>query len=173
MVRRVLTTALFAVLAGSALPVAAQDTTLGLGVGYVKPSDVDGTVWFTANVQFKVAENLVVEPEAGWWKKSASFPGILDVSIEDLNVGANILYGSPGESVRFTVGAGVGAHFLKGAVGILGFSDSETETKIGAHLLAGLEFGGSKSVRFFVNGRYDLVSDLNQFKIYGGVRFKL
>lgn len=173
MMRPVSAMALFALLAAGCLPAAAQDTTLGLGVGYVKPSDVDGTLWLTANVQFKVAENVVVEPEAGWWKKSASFPGIFDVSIEDFDAGANVLYRSPGEGVRFTVGAGVGAHFLKAKAGILGFSDSDTETKVGAHLLAGVEFGGAASVRFFVNGRYDLVSDLNQFKIYGGVRFKL
>ncbi|HEX9202604.1 MAG TPA: hypothetical protein VF964_01470, partial [Vicinamibacteria bacterium] len=64
-------------------------------------------------------------------------------------------------------------HFLQGAVGVLGFSDSDSSTKIGVHFLAGATFGHAKSAHFFVNARYDVVSDFNQFKLYGGVRFKL
>jgi hypothetical protein len=56
---------------------------------------------------------------------------------------------------------------------VLGFSASDSATKLGVHLLAGATFGRSASLRYFANARYDLVSDLNQFKLYGGVRFKL
>ena len=171
--RRILASFVLVAAAGGASPAWAQDRTFGLGVGYVKPSDVDGTIWFTANAQYKVAKDFVVEPELGFWKKTASFPGLLDVSIRDLDVGANALYTTVRKSRNISVGAGLGAHLLKGQVGVLGFSDSDSSTKIGVHLLAGVVFGHAKSMHFFANARYDLVSDLNQFKLYGGVRFKL
>ncbi len=168
--RRILASFVLVAAAGGASPAWAQDRTFGLGVGYVKPSDVDGTIWFTANAQYKVAKDFVVEPELGFWKKTASFPGLLDVSIRDLDVGANALYTTVRKSLNISVGAGLGAHLLKG---VLGSTDSDSSTKLGFHLLGGLVFGHAKSMHFFANARYDLVSDINQFKLYGGVRFKL
>ncbi|HKC12514.1 MAG TPA: outer membrane beta-barrel protein [Vicinamibacteria bacterium] len=173
--RRILATLVFLVLAGSASSLWAQDRSIGLGIGYVKPSNVDGTLWFTANAHFKLAERVVLEPELGYWTKTMSFAPILDISISDFNLGANVLYRPPSHnsSVRFSVGAGLGLHFLSGKAGVLGFTASDSATKLGVHLLAGATFGSSPSLRYFADARYDFVSDLNQFKIYGGVRFKL
>jgi hypothetical protein len=174
--RRMLATLVFLIVASSASSLWAQDfRSIGLGLGYVKPSNVDGTIWFTANAHIKLAEKTVLEPELGYWKKSMSFPPLLDVSISDFNLGANVLYRPPSHntSVRFSVGGGLGLHFLSGQAGVLGFSGSDSATKLGVHLLAGATFGRSASLRYFANARYDIVSDFNQFKIYGGVRFKL
>jgi hypothetical protein len=173
--RRILATLVFLIVASSVSSLWAQDRSIGLGLGYVKPSDVDGTIWFTANAHFKLAEKAVLEPELGYWKKSMSFPSLLDVSISDFNLGANVLYRPPSHnsSVRLSVGGGLGLHFLSGKAGVLGFSASDSATKLGVHLLAGATFGRSASLRYFANARYDFVSDLNQFKLYGGVRFKL
>ena len=152
----------------------AGETAIGIGAGYVDPADVGGTAWFTANVRFKVSHSIAIEPEVGYWKKSESIPSLLDVSIKDLNVGANVLFTAPvGSKVVVSLGGGVGAHFLKGAVGLLGFQDSESETKFGGQILSGLDFEASESIALFVNVRYDLVSDFNQFKAYGGIRFRL
>lgn len=162
---------LFLVAAGSA---SAGDVGIGLGAGYVDPSDVGGTFWLTGNVRFKVAESVAIEPEVGYWKKSESVPGLIDASVKDINVGANVLYLIPsGEKLLISLGGGVGAHFLKGAVGVLGFEESESETKFGGQLLAGLDFEVAANVALFANVRYDLVSDFNQFKAYGGIRFGL
>ena len=171
--RRILAAFVLVAAAGGASPAWAQDRTFGLGVGLVKPSDVDGTIWFTGNAQFKVAKDIVVEPEIGFWKKSASFLNVVEASIRDVDVGANVLYITTRKSVRLSVGAGLGMHFLTGQAGVLGLTDSDSSTKIGFHILAGLVFGQAKSMHFFANARYDLVSDINQFKLYGGVRFKL
>lgn len=150
----------------------AGETAVGLGAGYVDPSDIGGTAWFTGNVRFKVTESVAIEPEFGYWKKSESIPGLIDASVEDINVGANVLYLVPaGEKVLVSLGGGVGAHFLKGAVGVLGFEESDTETKFGGNIQAGLDFKVAENVALFANVRYDLVSDFNQFKVYGGVRF--
>ncbi len=168
--RRILAAFVLVAAAGGASPAWAQDRTFGLGVGFVKPKDVDGTIWFTGNAQFKVAKDIVVEPEIGFWKKTASVSGVVDVSIRDLDIGANALYTTVRKSLNISVGAGLGAHLLKG---VLGSTDSDSSTKLGFHLLGGLVFGHAKSMHFFANARYDLVSDINQFKLYGGVRFKL
>lgn len=150
----------------------AGETAVGLGAGYVDPSDIGGTAWFTGNVRIKVAESVAVEPEVGYWKKTESIPGLLDVSVEDINVGANVLYLVPaGDKVVASLGGGIGAHFLKGAVGALGFEESDTETKFGGNIQAGLDLKVAENVALFANARYDLVSDFNQFKVYGGVRF--
>jgi len=152
----------------------AGETAIGIGAGYVDPADVGGTAWFTGNVRFKVSDSIAIEPEVGYWKKSESVPGLVEVSIKDLNVGANVVYLAPvGNSVVVSLGGGVGAHFLKGAVGVLGFEESESETKFGGQVLAGLDFKIAENIALFTYVRYDLVSDFNQFKAYGGIRFKL
>jgi Outer membrane protein beta-barrel domain len=173
--RRMLATLVFLIVAGSASSLWAQDRSIGLGLGYVKPSNVDGTIWFTANAHFKLREKVVLEPELGYWRKSMSFPPLVDVSISDFNLGGNVLYRPPSHnsSVRFSVGGGLGLHFLSGKAAVLGFGASDSATKVGVHLLAGATFGQSPSLRYFANARYDVVSDFSQFKIYGGVRFKL
>ncbi len=153
----------------------AQDNSIGFGAGFVDPEVVDGTLWFTGNVRLKVANRLVLEPEVGYWSKSEKLPGIAEASIKDLNAGVNVLYvPTTSGSVEFAIGAGVGAHFLKGEVGVLDvFNESETETKLGIHLLASLGYKVTGGFGVFASVRYDLVSDINQFKVYAGVRFKI
>lgn len=153
----------------------AQDNSVGIGVGFVDPEVVDGTLWFTANAQIKVAHRLVIEPEVGYWSKSEKIPGLVEASIKDLNAGVNVLYvPTTTGSLLFGIGAGLGAHFLKGEVGVLDvFSESETETKFGVHLLGSLGYKVTEGFSVFGNVRYDLVSDINQLKLYAGVRFKI
>jgi hypothetical protein len=172
--RQVVVLSVLALALATTVSARAEGVRIGLGAGYVDPSDVGGTAFFTGNVRFDVARNVALEPEVGYWKKSESVPGLVDVSIKDLNFGVNVLYQFPTSgSLRFSAGAGLGAHVLKGAVGVLGFSESASETKLGGQLLAGLDLKVSSAVALFANARYDLVSDFNQFKVYGGVRFGL
>ncbi|HVR70414.1 MAG TPA: outer membrane beta-barrel protein [Vicinamibacteria bacterium] len=159
------------VLCAAPLAQAQEQASLGLGVGLVKPSDVDSTFWVTANYRFRLGDRLWLEPEAGYWKKGDDVPG-LDVSIEDLNFGLNAILAMPGGGIEPWVGAGVGLHLVKGVLGVGGFDSGETETKLGIHLLGGLDFGLADSFDLFAALRYDIVSDLGQFKAYGGLRYK-
>lgn len=153
----------------------AQDNSVGFGVGFVDPESIDGTLWFTGNVQFRIASHLVLEPELGYWSKSEKIPGLAEASIKDFNVGANLLYVPTTEgSLLFEIGAGVGAHFLKGEVGVLDvFSEAESETKLGVHLLGSIGYKVTSGFRIFGSARFDLVSDVNQLKLYAGVRFNI
>ena len=168
-------------LAPFAVPAHAQDqASLSLGAGYVAPNDVDSTFWVTANYRFRVANRILLEPEVGYWEKGDDVPGV-DVSIEDLNFGVNGIYeltGVGGEGFRPWLGAGVGLHRLKGVVDLdLDGDDDdddfdETDTELGVHLLGGADFGLSDTFDLYVAARFDIVSDINQFKVYGGVRYR-
>lgn len=159
-------------------PVQAQDQgSLSLGLGIVKPEDIDSTLWVTANYRFKLTGNLVLEPEAGIWKKTEG-EGDLEISLRDLNVGANLLYVSQMRKTSLWGGAGLGAHILKGTLALGGLgSESESETKLGVHLLGGLDYGLQDSLDLYGAVRYDLVSlegdsNLNQAKFYAGLRYR-
>ncbi len=146
---------------------------LGVGVGYVKPEDVDGTFWLVANGRYKFASNLAVEPEIGYWRRSEGVPGLFEVSLSDFSVGGHVLLLLPAaDRLQVFVGGGPGVHFLRGAVGFFGLEASETETKFGVHLLGGVEADVAESLAVFGAGHFDLVSEANQFKVYGGLRYK-
>jgi opacity protein-like surface antigen len=162
-----------AVLLAAPAAQAQEQASLGFGVGLVKPSDVDSTFWVTANYRFRITDQLSLEPEVGYWKKSDDVPGV-DVSIEDLNFGANAILAFPsrGGGLEPWVGAGLGLHRLKGVVGVGDVDIDETESELGVHLLGGVDFGLSETFDLFAAARYDIVSELNQFKAYGGLRYK-
>ena len=157
----------------------AQDqASLSLGVGYVAPNDVDSTFWVTANYRFRIADRFLLEPEVGYWEKGDDVPGV-DVSIEDLNFGVNgilELGRAGGTGFRPWAGAGVGLHRLKGVVDLDDDDDDEdfdeTDTELGIHLLGGADFGLTDTFDVYGAVRFDIVSDLNQFKVYGGVRYR-
>ena len=158
----------------------AQDqASLSLGAGYVAPSDIDSTFWVTANYRFRIANRVLLEPEVGYWEKDADVPGA-DVSIEDLNFGVNGIFelgSAGGTGLRPWAGAGLGLHLVRGVVDLDDDGDDEegfdeTDTELGIHLLGGLDFGLSESFDLYAAVRYDFVSDLNQFKAYGGIRYR-
>lgn len=165
--RRVALCSLFVLLLASSLR--AEGPSLGLGAGFVNAaSSIGSAPWFTANVRFAVAKNVAVEPEVGFWSKSESYLGLADVSFRDINVGATALYLVPSnDKLHFVVGAGIGAHMVKGAVGILGFEASDTSTEFGPHVLGGLEYQVADAVRVFANARYVLAAVRNRGNLTG------
>lgn len=146
---------------------------LGVGLGLVDASNVGSTLWLTANVRFALSERVSLEPEIGFWSKSDAFLGV-DVSIKDFNVGANAVYRIPKDKVTFHVGGGVGLHNLTGKIGVLDlFEESDSETKLGLQVLGGVEYRASDAVALYGRVRLDLISDVNQTKLYAGIRFGL
>lgn len=156
---------------------AGEQGSLGIGIGIVKPKDIDSTLWFTANFRIKVTNHLVIEPEAGIWKKTEKAFGV-EASLQDLSFGGNVLLVSGGDPLKIWGGGGLGAHLIKGTLGIGGLgSASETETKLGIHLLGGVDYKVSNTLDLYGAGRYDIVDlgdddNLNELKFYGGLRFK-
>ena len=162
----------------AALPLHAQEQgSLSLGLGIVSPSDIDSTLWVTANYRFNLTNSLVLEPEVGIWKKDEG-EGDVEVSLRDLNFGANLLYVSRMTKAKLWGGAGLGAHLIKGTLGIAGAgSAEESDTRLGFHILGGVDYEIASSADLYGAVRYDLVSlegdeSLNQAKFYAGVRWR-
>ena len=156
----------------------AQDqASLSLGAGYVDPENSDGSaLWVTANYRFRIANRLLLEPEVGYWEKDGDLP-TFDVSVEDLNFGINALYALADSDAGLVpwAGAGVGLHLVKGVADFDEDGDDDaggTDTRFGIHLLGGADFVLTDTFALYAAARYDFVSDLNQFKVYGGVRYR-
>jgi hypothetical protein len=164
---------------------AAEPGQFGVGLGFVHASDVEdgGSAWFTANYRVEMRPHLVIEPELGYWKKSEGDPDLVQLGIRDLNVGVHAIFRPEMDGpLRLWMGAGPGVHLVKVYASLLGFSDSETRTKPALHFLGGLDYELNESLVAFGSVRYDVVgqlsletendTSLNQFKLYGGVRFR-
>ena len=159
-----LTLSLVALLAGPAAH--AQDqASLGFGLGIVKPSDIDSTLFVTANYRFRIGDRLMLEPEVGYWKKGED-----PFKVDDLNLGVSAILRFPDRSLTPWVGGGLGLHMIDGVA-------ADTETKLGFQVLGGLDYRLTDVLDLFGSARYDLVGlegegDLNQFKVYGGLRYR-
>jgi hypothetical protein len=144
------------------------------GVGLVDPNGAGSALWLTANVRRAAGDHVVIEPEAGYWSRKDSSPGV-DNSISDASLGVNVLYRICGKSLRSATrvfaGAGVGVHLVQSKAAVAGYDDvEETEVKQGMHLLATADHRIGGALRVFISVRSDLVADLYQSKIYGGIR---
>jgi outer membrane protein with beta-barrel domain len=174
MTRRLILMTLTAVLLAVPGVRAEEQASLGFGIGLVRPTDVDSTYWVTANYRFRVTDRVSVEPEVGFWSKSNDVPGF-DVTVEDLSFGANAILewgGSGSGDLQPWVGAGLGLHRLKGVADVGDVELGGTQSKLGVHLLGGADYGLSETFDVFAAARYDIVSHANQFKLYGGLRYK-
>ncbi len=102
-----LVTAAFLIL-GREVP--ALESSVGVGVGYVKANGVDATLVFNGVFRFHLSKIFALEPEVSYWSKSQSVLGVT-ASIEDLQFGVNALavFGA-GRSVEVFGGGGGGLH---------------------------------------------------------------
>jgi opacity protein-like surface antigen len=154
-------------------------SSLGIGLGAVDPEGVETTLWLTANYRFHLSRRFALEPEVGYWKKSEQALGITG-SVKDLNFGITALgVFEASRRVDLFVGAGAGIHNITGDIGIAGQgSVSDSITRMGTHVLGGVDLAASNSLRVFLNVRHDLVlveddePELDQTKFYGGFRFR-
>ena len=151
------------------------------GAGYINPKDVDGTVHFTGGFRLNVTEALSVEPEFGYWKKSAGVEDFLRVGLSDATVSANLVFRpAMNGPVGVYLGGGPALHLVKFSASVVGISDSETKTCFGGQAFVGADFKLSRPVWLFATARYDIVSkanwsdaleaDVSGFKVYGGIR---
>jgi opacity protein-like surface antigen len=161
--------------------VRAQGTSLGVGVGYVKASRVDATLVFSGDLRFHLSRGFAFEPELSYWKKSQTTGGIT-VSVDDLEFGINALLVLPaGRNFQLFAGAGAAFHHITGSLGILRLPGvSNSITKGGLDLQAGIDLKVSGQVSFFLLARHDWVlgldgadpGRLDQTKLVGGFRMR-
>ncbi len=181
MKQRVVTFMISAVLVAAGGEARALDSSLGVGLGYVKPKLLDATLWFTGDFRFQVFKGVFLAPEFGYWKKSTSVAQVT-VSSEDLQFGIDaILVLRTGGTVELFAGGGGGMHHLTGdlaARGITAVSNSATQP--GLNVQGGIDIRAGDQLSFFVAARYDWVLHLeatdphllNQSKFFGGFRLR-
>jgi opacity protein-like surface antigen len=142
-------------------------------IGYVNPEQTGGTVGFGAVADMgTLTPALGLELEILYWSKSKG-PSDREITWRDLVLSAHARYRFllPGSAVKPYMGGGIGPHFVKHESEQS--SQSETDTKFGLHLLAGVEYKISPKVVLFGEWRYAIVSDLNQFAIFAGAKYQL
>jgi opacity protein-like surface antigen len=147
----------------------AKDLSLGLGAGVVDPQGVRTAPWFTANLRWALSKRVVIEPEAGYWKKSETSADLTS-SVRDVSGGVNVLYRAPRKGATWFAGAGVGLHLVRSEFALGAVSDTDTQLKSALHLIAGLELDLGGALALFGAVRYDTVSDVQQNKVYAGIR---
>jgi len=146
---------------------------VGAFLGYVNPEHVDATLGFGAVVDMgTLTPMLGLDLEILYWSKSEG-PSDRKISWRDIVLCAHARYrfSLPGSPVKPYMGGGIGPHFVKHENEQSG--KSETDTKFGLHLLAGAEYEVSPKVAIFGEWRYAIVSDINQFAIFAGAKYKL
>jgi len=152
---------------------------VGAFAGYIKPENIDGTIGFGAVVDMgTLVPMLGLELEGLYWSKSKG-PSDSEWRWRDITLSAHVKYRfpMPTSPVKPYAGGGIGAHFVKAEHEWTHLDQthtaSDTDTKFGLHLLGGGEYEATPQVNVFAEVRFSLVSDFNQFSIFGGAKFKL
>ncbi|HEX7077120.1 MAG TPA: hypothetical protein VF363_01730 [Candidatus Eisenbacteria bacterium] len=158
---------------------------LGVGVGYVDPDNVDGTLGFGAFADLGTfATNWHLEPQIGYWSKSQGAFGY-DATIRDLSFGSRANYMFPVSSRKFQpyAGAGLGLHFVTAKVStpaqdmgtfiIPAMTASDTSTKLGLDMGGGFVTPLSAKTDLTGDLWYTAVSDVGHFSLKLGVAMKL
>ena len=165
-------------------PAEAQDFSIGVGAGFVKPEDVDASPLIMGTIRVQALPWLVVEPEVSYWRNTSDEDGCIpdlevcfgtEARISDLTTGVNVLLIRSSGRVRPWGAVGIGAHFLETEVTFddLGQTGSTSQTEFGTHLLGGVDVNLTDRLVWYAAGRYDTVidQDIQQFKAYGEIRF--
>jgi hypothetical protein len=158
----------------------ASESSLGIGLGYVKAQEIDSTVWFNADFRFHVSRSFAFAPEVGYWKKSVGVLGV-NASVRDLQFGVNALVVlHPTRDLVIFGGGGAAVHDIAGDLSVLGISIADSAAKGGLDVLGGIELRAGGALSFFLAARHDWLLSLrgdkprrlDQTKFYGGFRLR-
>ncbi|MCS7313540.1 MAG: porin family protein, partial [Acidobacteria bacterium] len=124
---------------------------LSIGVGMADPTDpgTSGGLLAVVGFRYPLTPWLAVEPEVGYWERSARTDVWVSDVFSDFNIGLRGLLTAPvGRTLGFYAGVGVDVHVLTGEFRVTGFPTAEeTQTRTGFHILGGTEFYLGRDVR--------------------------
>jgi len=124
----------------------------------------------------ELSEDLELMPFALYWTAGYDEFG-LDFSLSNIQIGGDVHYFLPNIEGLY-VGGGLSLNFVSSEypsfnlITLEETTESDTETKIGFGFLAGYEIPMGDSYGF-VEGKYNIISDLNTFEIEVGYYFPI
>ncbi|HGY54866.1 MAG TPA: hypothetical protein ENK44_04130 [Caldithrix abyssi] len=151
---------------------------IGAKAGIILPEDPWDTGFYGGVVadMGELTENLGLVPFATYWKSNYSISGY-DLGLSNIQIGADVHYYLPGAPGLY-LGGGLSLNFLSVEYPTFDYvtystsTTSESETKFGFGFLAGFGFNiGNQSA--FVEGKYNIISDLNTIELALGILFDM
>jgi opacity protein-like surface antigen len=180
-----------AVLCAFVVSAASAQTSLGLrsigfGVGVVDPEDVDMTVGFGfyGNLGY-LHPNVNLESFVGYWQQTEDMVGGGEVVVRDfaMVMRAKYMFDITNSTIRPFAGGGLGFHVVNagidvpdmdiGGLIVPGYSQDDTEIKLGLDLGGGMLFDINPGVSILTDAWYSIVSDVSQLSLRAGIMFKL
>ena len=154
---------------------------IGLKAGVVNPEDIDMTLGIGLVLDLgTIHPDWAFESYAGFWSQTEDEFGV-EVGIRDFAFGAKTKYmfTTSNPSVKPYLGGGLGFHVLNAHADVApvyagtilvapGFSDSETELRVGMDLGGGVRIDNGGQFAFIGEGWFSLVSDANHFSLMAG-----
>jgi hypothetical protein len=151
-------------------------------VGLVMPEDPwDMGFHVGAKVNMgELSDNLGLYPFVGYWSSKYSYDYLdlsEDISLSNIQIGADVHYHIASAKGLY-VGGGLSFNILSVDVPVYNpftgnvTTESDSESKIGIGLLAGYELPLGSNLGF-IQGKYNIISDLNTLELTVGMYFNL
>lgn len=165
-------------LLSAAAPAAAQERNepfaglygVSAGLGLADPKGLSSTLALMGRMDLGRVIGISILPTVEYWGKSDRALGV-KVSSHDLTLGGDARVRLSHGLTRPYLGAGLAMHFVNAKTEQDGRTESRNSEKVGAALLAGLEFERSESFSWFVEAKYRFVSDLGTWKALAGITY--
>jgi opacity protein-like surface antigen len=128
----------------------------------------------------ELSTNLGLYPFVGYWSSKYTYDAFdlsEDLTLSNIQIGADVHY-SIASAKGLYVGGGLSFNMLSvefpsyNPVTFESTTDSESDSKIGIGLLAGYEMPLGSNLGF-IQGKYNLISDLNTLELTVGIYFNL
>jgi len=123
-----------------------------------------------------ITDNLGLVPSVAYWKSGYSF-GSYDLGLSNIQIAADVHYHLPSVAGLY-LGGGLSINFLSVEYPTIDYTtfaqttDSESDTEFGFGFLGGYSFNmGNQNL--FVEGKYNIISDLNTFEFVLGIMFDM
>jgi len=182
---------LAAVLCAFAVSAASAQANLGLrsvgfGIGVVDPEDIDMTLGFGFYGNLGTVHPKVnLEAFLGYWQQTEDITMGGEAVFRDFAIvmRTKYMFNVANSTIQPFAGGGLGLHILNagidipamdiGGLVVPGYSEDDTEMKLGLDLGGGMLFDINPSMSIVTDVWYSIVADFSQLSLRAGLMYKL